>query len=80
MATPLNSNLLGRIWFLVLTACMVLIWFVLGMVYLDRFVPPFGHLELWLMPWKGVIPEKASLDQRLSIMQAQFDASNRISY
>ncbi len=64
---------------LALTALMVLIWLVLGMVYADRFIPPFGRLELWLMPWKGVIPAEAGLDKRLSIMQEQLDASNRIS-
>ena len=69
-----------RLTALVLTALMVFILLVLGMVYLDRFIPPFGRLELWLMPWKGVTPPEASLDQRLSIMQEQLDASNRVAH
>lgn len=64
---------------LALLALMVFIWLVLGMVYADRFIPPFNRLELWLMPWKGEIPMEAGLDKRLSLMQEQLDASNRIS-
>jgi len=64
---------------LALLALMIFIWLVLGMVYADRFIPPFDRLELWLMPWKGEIPMEAGLDKRLSLMQDQLDASNRIS-
>jgi hypothetical protein len=64
---------------LALTALMIFIWLVLGMVYMDRFIPPFDRLELRLMPWKGEIPPGSGLDKRLSIMQDQLDASNRIS-
>jgi signal transduction histidine kinase len=64
---------------LALLALMVFIWLVLFMVYADRFIPPFGRLELLLMPWKAVIPMEAGLDRRLSLMQEQLDASNRIS-
>jgi signal transduction histidine kinase len=32
------------------------------------------------MPWKGVVPPEAGIDQRLFIMQDQLDASNRISH
>jgi signal transduction histidine kinase len=32
------------------------------------------------MPWKGLVPPDTSIDQRLSIMQDQLDASNVISY
>ncbi len=65
---------------LALTALMVFIWLILGMVYTERFVPPFDRLEQLLMPWKGVVPEEASLDQRLSIMQDQLNASNRVAH
>jgi signal transduction histidine kinase len=51
-----------------------------GMVYTERFIPPFGRLELWLMPWKGTIPPEGGLDKRLSLMQGQLDASNRTSH
>ncbi len=64
---------------LVLTALMVFTWLVLGMVYTERFIPPFKGLELRLMPWKGTIPPDAGLDKRLSVMQEQLDGSNRIS-
>ncbi len=65
---------------LALVALMVFIWLILGMVYTERFVPPFDRLEQWLMPWKGLVPAEASLDQRLSIMQDQLNASNRVAH
>jgi len=79
METMLYSSVQRRIKFLALIAIMVFIWFVLGMVYFDRFIPPFDCLELWLMPWKGMVPPEASIDQRLAIMQDQLDASNKVS-
>ena len=75
-----DPDIYQRLRALVLTALMVFILLVLGMVYLDRFIPPFGRLELWLMPWKGVTPPEASLDRRLSIMQEQLDASNSVAH
>lgn len=65
---------------LALTSLMVLILLVLGMVYLDRFIPPFARLELLLMPWKEPVPQEASIDQRLFIMQEQLTSSNRIAH
>jgi signal transduction histidine kinase len=64
---------------LALTVLTVVIWLVLGMVYMDRFIPPFDRLELRLMPWKAAIPPEAGLDKRLSFMQEQVNASNRIA-
>jgi signal transduction histidine kinase len=60
---------------------MVFIWIVLGMVYTDRFFPPFRHLELWLMPWTGLytVPQAGNIDKRLSILQELLDASNRVA-
>jgi signal transduction histidine kinase len=75
-----NPDIHYKVRVLALTIIMVFIWIVLGMVYTDRFVPPFDRLELRLMPWKGVVPPEAGIDQRLSIMQEQLDASNRISH
>lgn len=69
----------GKIRVLALLALMAVIWLILGMVYLDRFIPPFDRLELWLMPWKEAVPVEAKLDQRLSFMQDQLDASNRVA-
>ncbi len=65
---------------LALTALMVFTWLVVGMVYAERFIPPFGRLEQWLMPWKETIPPEGGLDTRLSLMQGQLDASNRVSH
>ena len=75
-----DHNISYKVRALALTAIMLFIWLVLGMVYLERFLPPFGRIELWLMPWKGVIPPQAGLDQRLSIMQGQLEGSNRIAH
>ncbi len=63
-----------------LTAVMLAIWLILGMVYLERFIPPFDRLELILMPWKGAIPLEAGLDRRLDIMRHHLDASARVSH
>src|SRR5512147_392536 len=79
MAPARDLDIPKKIRALVLTALMVFTWLVLGMVYTDRFIPPFKDLELKLMPWKGTIPMDAGLDKRLSIMQEQLDGSNRIS-
>ena len=75
-----NPSISSKVRVLALTALMAFIWLVLGMVYLDRFFPPFARLELWLMPWKGLIPQEASLDQRLFIMQEQLGASNTVAH
>jgi signal transduction histidine kinase len=76
----INSSTHQRIRVLALTALMLFIWLVLGMVYSNRFFPPFERLELRLMPWKGLVPHDAGIDQRLSIMQEQLDASNRVAH
>jgi signal transduction histidine kinase len=75
-----DQNTSYKVRVLALIALMVFIWLVVGMVYLERFIPPFGDLELWLMPWKAAIPPEGGLDKRLSLMQGQLDASSRISY
>lgn len=77
----LDSTIPHRIRVLSLTALMVFIWIVLGMVYTDRFFPPFERLELLLMPWKGLftIPLEGSTDKRLSFLQELLDASNRVA-
>lgn len=76
----IDSDIPHRIQVLALTVLMVFIWLVLGMVYTELFIPPLNRLELRLMPWKGEIPHDAGIDQRLSIMQKQLDASNGVSY
>ena len=79
MSIVSDPDVPGKIRVLALLALMVVIWLILGMVYLDRFIPPFDSLELWLMPWKEAIPAEARLDRRLSFMQDQLDASSRVA-
>jgi signal transduction histidine kinase len=57
------------------------VWLVLGMVYFERFLPPFDRLVPALMPWKGLntFPLGASLGERLNHMQGLLDASNRVA-
>lgn len=57
-------------------------WLFLGMVFLDRYVPPFDRLAPVLMPWKGLrqIPVEASLSDRLSFMQNVLDASAKVAH
>lgn len=76
----IESGNADRIRALALTVLMIFIWLVLGMVFSNRFFPPFESLELRLMPWKAVVPLETSVDQRLSIMQGQLDASNVVAH
>lgn len=76
----IESGNADRIRALALTVLMIFVWLVLGMVFSNRFFPPFEGLELRLMPWKAVVPLETSVDQRLSIMQGQLDASNVVSH
>jgi signal transduction histidine kinase len=57
------------------------VWIVLGMVYLDRFFPPFDRLVPLLMPWKGLntLPVEANLGERLALMQGLLDESVKVS-
>ncbi len=61
---------------------MVLIWAISGMVYFEKFFPPFDRLLPLLMPWKGLgnVPAMTTLGERLSIMQGLLDSSNRVAY
>jgi signal transduction histidine kinase len=70
-----------RVQVLALAVLTLLVWLVLGMVYFDRFLPPFGRLAPLLMPWKGLdtLPLGASLGERLSLIQGMLDASLRVS-
>lgn len=75
-----DSDFSQRLRILALTAIMLLIWFVGGMIYTERFIPPFERLEPLLMPWKSVIPPQSGLDQRLSLMQEQLSASSTVAF
>ena len=74
-----NSGIPHKVRDLALAAMLCVIWLILGMVFLEQFIPPFDRLQQWLMPWKGLIPAEADLDRRLSLMQGQLDASIRLT-
>jgi signal transduction histidine kinase len=67
-------------YFLMLSV-MLFIWLLLGMVLLDRFVQPFDRFMPFLVPWRAPasLPFDATVDQRLSYMQGQLDASNKVA-
>ncbi len=75
----MNGDIVKNVRALFLLCVMAFVWLLLGMVYLDRFIPPFDRLEPLLMPWKTPLPRNADLDQRLGFMQKQLDDSNRLS-
>jgi len=43
-----------RVQVLAFAVLTLLVWLVLGMVYFDRFLPPYGRLAPLLMSWQGV--------------------------
>ncbi len=79
MRELVNNDLFRNTRVFLLLVVMVCVWALVGMVYFDRFVPPFNRLEPFLMPWRAPIPHQADLDQRLALMQKQLDESNRLS-
>jgi len=68
--------------FVVMVSVTVFIWLLLGMVYFDRFIPPFNRFVLLLMPWKGMnaVPPEAGLERRLTFLQGILDASDRVAH
>lgn len=60
---------------------MVLVWAVVGMVYFDKFVPPFQFLVKWFMPWKMlyVTLSEPTIERRLDFMQGLLDASRVVA-
>lgn len=76
----MDSDVPHKIKALALMVLLVVVWLLLVMVYTERFIPPLNPLELRLMPWKGLVPRDAGIDQRLTIMQGQLDDSNRVSH
>jgi signal transduction histidine kinase len=75
----LDLGISHKIRVITLIALTISVWLVLGMVYGERFYAPLDGLEFLLMPWKEPFPPHAGIDQRLSIMQKQLDASNRVA-
>jgi signal transduction histidine kinase len=76
----IDSDVPHKLKALALTVLLVVVWLLLVMAYTERFIPPLNRLELRLMPWKGLVPPDAGIDQRLTIMQGQLDDSNRVSH
>lgn len=76
----IDSGISYKIRVLALMALTVLIWLVLGMVYSEQFYPPLDRMELLLMPWKEPFPAGAGIDQSLSLMQGQLDASIGVAH
>ena len=58
-------------------ASLFLVWFVLGMLYTERFMPPFTLIEKWIAPWRQLFEPTAvpGLSGRLSHMQTLLDRS-----
>lgn len=77
MIDPVASQ---KIRVLALTVLTIFIWLFLGMVFFERFIAPFGRLELLLMPWKAPFPADAGIDQRLTLMQERLDGSRSVAY
>lgn len=73
------SSAFNRARHLILLTVMLVIWSLLGMVYLDRFIQPFDRLIPWLMPWRGLesVPAETPVEKGILMMQGQLEASNR---
>src|SRR5512139_3800793 len=76
-----SASLVNKVRTIVLSVLALLVWALVAMVYLDRFVPPFDRLSALLMPWQGLnsIPLDAGLGERLAIMQSILDASRAMA-
>jgi signal transduction histidine kinase len=75
------KGILNLLRHLLMLSVMVFIWLLLGMVYLDHFIPPFDRLVPWLKPW--YVPASrtgaSAGEGLLSIMQAQLNGSKNLS-
>ena len=65
--------------YLLMLSAVLVTWSVLGMVYLDRFVPAVERLRPVLMPWKVPEPEDATTGERLALMQRQLVTARNTS-
>jgi len=54
-----------------------LVWAFLGMVYTERFIPPFTYIEKWLTPWRQLYEPttEPGLQGRLVHMETLLDRS-----
>jgi signal transduction histidine kinase len=76
------SLFLRAVRYITVVTVMVVVWLLVGMVYTDHFVKPFDRLRPQLTPWKAPVslPADAGVEKRLSVLQDQLDASNRVSH
>jgi signal transduction histidine kinase len=72
-------SVLNKLKYTLMAVVMVAVWLAFGMVWFDRFIPPFDRLVPLLMPWKALylIPAEASFGARLAFMQDILEASGR---
>lgn len=68
--------------YLLILTLTVLIWLVLGMVYLNSFIKPFDRLLPWLMPWRVTAPGEgaSTMDESLAIMQSKLEGSRIVAH
>ncbi len=68
--------------YLLILSLTVVIWMLLGMVYVDRFIKPFDRLLPWLMPWRVTVSSTGTftMDESLAIMQNQLDGSKMVAH
>jgi len=73
------KNLLHTLRYATMFSAMVVVWLVLGMLYLDHFFKPFDRLVPILMPWKAYeeIPEGSTTETLIALMEDQLAASNK---
>jgi signal transduction histidine kinase len=65
-----------------LIPALVLVWSMLGMVYLERFIAPFSGLKSLFMPWdvQPSLSGPMNVGDRLVIMQNQLDGSRQVAH
>ncbi len=53
------------------------VWFILAMLFTERFIPPFGFIEKWLTPWRRLYEQTATpgLEGKLKHMALMLDNS-----
>ena len=74
------SSAFTKIRYLLFLSVMICVWLLLGMVYFERFFPPFDRLMPLMMPWKNLSDVSGgSMEDRLSFMQRLLEASVRVS-
>ncbi len=75
------KNTTEKIRYTVLILCMVLVWSLLIMVYLENFIAPFDRLIPVIMPTKEIdnIPAGGTMNARMAYMQDILESSQKVS-